>query len=73
MKIIPKKTTSSSVKIAISLLVSGIALFVISVFTGSQIVGIIGLGLIFWGALFLLITPLKYVDSSLLISSTLPA
>ena len=73
MKIIPKKTTSSSVKIAISLLVSGIALFVVSVFSGSQIVGIIGLGLIFWGALFLLITPLKYVDSSLLLSSTLPA
>ncbi len=33
----------------------------------------IGLGLVFWGALFLLVTPLKYVESSLLINSTLPA
>ena len=73
MQIIPKKPISSSVKIAFSFLVSGIALFVVSVFLVSQIVGIIGLGLIFWGALFLLITPLKYVEGNFLITSTLPA
>ena len=73
MQIIPKKPISSSLKISFSFLVSGIALFVVSVFLVSQIVGIIGLGLIFWGALFLLITPKKYVEGNFLITSTLPA
>ncbi len=68
-----KKPIRNSFLIAISFLVSGIALFILSFLLGSLIVGLIGLGLLFWGALFLLVTPLKYVESSLLISSTLPA
>jgi len=48
MEIIPKKTTSNSVKIAIAFLVSGITLFIFSIFVGSQIVCVFGLGLIFW-------------------------
>jgi hypothetical protein len=63
----------NSVRIALLFLISGITLFVLSVFFVSQIISIVGLGLIFWGALFLLITPLKYVDSNFLITSTLPA
>jgi hypothetical protein len=68
-----KKPIRNSFLIATSFLVSGIALFIFSFLLGSLIVGLIGLGLLFWGALFLLVTPLKYVESSLLISSTLPA
>jgi hypothetical protein len=69
----PKEPKGTSVQIAILFLISGITLFVLSVFLNSQIISVIGLGLIFWGALFLLITPLKYVEGNFLISSTLPA
>src|SRR5665647_826222 len=73
MQTVPKKPMRNSVRIALLFLISGITLFVLSVFFGSQIISIIGLGLVFWGALFLLITPLKYVESNFLITSTLPA
>ena len=73
MQTVPKKPMRNSVRIALLFLISGITLFVISGFLVSQIISIIGLGLIFWGALFLLITPLKYVESNFLITSTLPA
>ncbi len=73
MQTTPKKPKRNSIRIAVLLLLSGIALFVLSVFLGSQIICVIGLGLVFWGALFLLVTPQKYVESSFLISSTLPA
>jgi hypothetical protein len=73
MEITPKKTKRNSFIIALSFLISGIALFFSSLFLVSQIICIAGLGLIFWGALFLLITPLRYVESSFLITSTLPA
>ncbi len=68
-----KKPKRSSFLIAISFLASGTALFVVSVFLGAQIICIIGLGLIFWGVLFLLISPQRYVEGSFLITSTLPA
>ena len=73
MQTTPKKPKRNSFRIALLFLISGIALFVLSVFFGSQIICVIGLGLIFWGALFLLITPLKYVEGNFLITSTLPA
>ena len=73
MQTTPKKPKLTSVRIALLFLISGITLFVLSVFLGSQIICVIGLGLVFWGALFTLITPQKYVESSFLISSTLPA
>src|ERR1700690_1954050 len=68
----PKKPKRDLLLIAISFLISGIALFVISVFSGSQIFSFIGLGLTFWGAIFLLVTPQRRVESSFLVSSTLP-
>ncbi len=58
--------------LAISFITSGIGLLVISVFLNSQVLSLIGLGLTFWGGLFLFITPLKYVEGSYLITSTLP-
>ena len=48
------------------LLVLGIISFVFAMLANSQILAFIGLGLTFWGALFLLITPLRYVEGSLL-------
>src|SRR5665647_216567 len=73
MQAMSKKPMRNSVRIALLFLISGITLFVFSVFLVSQIISVIGLGLIFWGALFLLITPLKYVESNFLVTSTLPA
>jgi len=73
MQTLPKKPIRNSIRIALLFLTSGITLFVLSVFLGSQIICVIGLGLIFWGTLFLLITPLKYVEGNFLVTSTLPA
>ena len=39
----------------------------------SQILAFIGLGLTFWGALFFLITPFRYVEGSLLGSTAIPS
>jgi hypothetical protein len=72
MQINQNKPRFNSFLISIMFLVSGIILFVVSVFSESQIICIIGLGLIFWGALFLLIPPLKHVEASFLIVSSLP-
>jgi hypothetical protein len=68
----PKKPKLDSFLIAVIFVISGTTLFVLSVFFGSQIISIIGLGLIFWGALFLLIPPPKHVEASFLITSALP-
>jgi hypothetical protein len=73
MRIALKKPKLDSFIIAISFLISGIIFFDISFIYNSQIVCFIGLGLTFWGALFLLITPQKQVESSFLVTSTLPA
>jgi hypothetical protein len=72
MQINTKKPKLDSLRIAIIFLTSGLALFAGSVFFGSQILCLIGLGLTFWGALFLLIPPPKHVDAVFLITSTLP-
>jgi hypothetical protein len=68
----PEKPKFDSFLIAIIFIFAGITLFVISVFLISQISCIIGLGLTFWGALFLLIPPPKHVEASFLMSSSLP-
>jgi hypothetical protein len=68
----PEDPKLDSFLIGIIFLVSGISLFVISVFSGSLIICFIGLGLTFWGALFLLIPPPKHIEASFLITSTLP-
>jgi hypothetical protein len=73
MQINPEKQKHISFLIAFLFSVSGIALFVTAVLLSSQIIGLIGLGLVFWGALFLLITPKKQIEGSFLISSALPA
>jgi hypothetical protein len=67
----PGKPKLDSFLIAIIFLVSGITFFNVSVFLDSQIIAFIGLGLTFWGALFLLIPPPKHVEASFLITSSL--
>jgi len=62
--------TDSSSKISVLFLISGILSFVFSVYSASQMLALIGLGLTFWGALFLLLKPRKFVESSLLYSAT---
>ena len=68
----PEDPKLDSFLIAIIFIISGISLFVISVFSGSQIICFIGLGLTFWGALFVLAPPTKHVEASFLVTSSLP-
>ena len=72
MRITPKEAKINSFLVTVVFLISGITLFVVSVFFGSQIISLIGLGLIFWGVIFLLIPPPKNVEASFLITSSLP-
>jgi hypothetical protein len=55
-----------SSKISVLFLISGILSLVFSIYSESQILALIGLGLTFWGALFLLLKPPKLVEGSLL-------
>lgn len=55
------------------LLLVGVISFVSAVLMNSQILAFIGLGLTFWGALLFLITPLRYVEGSLLGSTAFPS
>jgi hypothetical protein len=56
-------------RIAATFLILGSLLLVISVFYGIQIVAFIGLGLTFWGAIFVVTRTGNFVDSGLLESS----
>lgn len=60
---------SVSSRIAILLLVSGILSLVFSMYADSQIFAFTGLGLTFWGVLFALIRPVKFVEGTLLYSA----
>jgi hypothetical protein len=57
---------AASTRIGAVFLVSGIVSLVFSITAESQILAFIGLGLTFWGALFIIITPKRYVEGSLL-------
>jgi hypothetical protein len=67
----PKRKIRRSVSslIAVTFLVTGILALILAVYASSQILAFIGLGVTFWGALFLFITPVRYVESSLLTST----
>jgi hypothetical protein len=58
-------------KIGIALLVGGALLLVASVVTASPILAFIGLGLTFWGILFLFVRSTKFVRSALLDSTVI--
>lgn len=69
MKSSHKITTAASVRIGVVFLVTGISALTLSIITISQTLAFIGLGLTFWGALFLLITPIRYVEGSLMVTT----
>ena len=60
---------ASAVKISVAFLVPGILSLVFSIHEDSQVLAFIGLGLTFWGGLFLLIKPSTYVKGSILNAS----
>jgi hypothetical protein len=53
-------------KISIVLLIPGVLALIASILNQSQVLAFIGLGLTFWGAVFLLVRPTTYVQGSLL-------
>lgn len=57
---------SVSGKIIVLFLISGVLSLLFSLFAGSQVLALIGLGLTFWGALFLFLKPVNFVEGSLL-------
>jgi hypothetical protein len=52
-------------------LLVGVVSLILSVFVSSQILAFIGLGLTFWGVLFIFITSTRYVEGSLLASTAI--
>jgi hypothetical protein len=64
-----KFKAESSVIIAALFTISGISLIYFSTISLSEILALIGLGLLFWGATFFLITPSGFVDARLLLST----
>lgn len=57
---------AASTRIGAAFLASGILALIFSITAESQILAFIGLGLTFWGALFIMITPRRYFEGSLL-------
>lgn len=56
-------------KIGVTFMVPGALSLVFSILKNSQVLAFIGLGLTFWGAVFLFVMPIRYVKSSLLDST----
>lgn len=70
----PKSSAESktfSTKIAVLFLVPGTLSLTVSILYSSQIPAFVGLGLVFWGALFLFIRPVKYVTGDIVFSAAL--
>lgn len=65
--------SASTTKIGAFFLISGALSLVLSLTTESQILAFIGLGLTFWGALFIAITPRNFVEGSLLDATAISA
>lgn len=61
------------IRISIMLLTLGTLSLVFSVLSNSQVLAFIGLGLTFWGALFLLVRPSRYVEDTLLNLTSIPS
>jgi hypothetical protein len=58
-------------KISIMFIVPGALSLIVSILDNSQVLAFTGLGLTFWGALFFLVRPIRYVKSSLLDSTAI--
>ena len=66
LKLKRKVERSASSKFTVLFLISGVLSLVFSIYLGSQILALIGLGLVFWGVLFILLKPVNFVEGSLL-------
>jgi len=66
-----KHRTASAIplRIAIVFLISGLFSLIFSIYSELQILALIGLGLTFWGVLFLRVNPVKLVEGKLLSST----
>ena len=64
-------TSPLASRISVFFIVSGILSLVFSIYSTSQIFALIGLGLVFWGALFVLMRPLKLVEATLLYNTSI--
>jgi hypothetical protein len=64
---------SASSRLILLFLIFGILSLIFSIYAGSQILALIGLGLTFWGALFLFLKPANFVEGSLLYNSAISA
>ncbi|MEM2738145.1 MAG: hypothetical protein QXK93_04070 [Candidatus Bathyarchaeia archaeon] len=74
LKLELKKAKSiPSGKIGLALAIPGVLCLVGAILKDSNVLAFIGLGLTFWGALFFFVRPLRYVQSSLIDSTALPA
>lgn len=71
MKIKRKVSHSSTNRIAVILLISGVITLVFSMYSQNQVLAFIGLGLTFWGALFVFLEPQRLVNGSLLYNTSL--
>lgn len=66
-----KTVTAISARLRIIFLALGAVSLAVSIFAESQILALIGLGLIFWGALLMFLSPVRHVEASLLYSASL--
>jgi hypothetical protein len=66
-----KSVTAISAPLRVLFLVLGAISLVASFFVESRILALIGLGLVFWGALLLFLSPVRHVEASLLYSTSL--
>ena len=66
-----KTMTAISARLRIIFLALGAVSLVASLFAESQVLALIGLGLIFWGALLMFLSPVRHVEASLLYSASL--
>ena len=64
-----QKRTTLNQTAAISIIILGLVLVIISMFYASSFLAILGVALFFWGAIFLYITPTKHVPWTLLNAS----
>lgn len=68
----PKAAADLSMMIGAVFIIFGIISIDFSIFYSLQILALLGLGLTFWGAIFFLIAPKRYLDALLLSSAAYP-
>lgn len=66
-----KTVTAISARLRIIFLIVGAVSMAASIYFESQILALIGLGMIFWGALLMFLSPVRQVEASLLYSTSI--